>query len=315
MQNVIDGTKPIILFLMAIACNAGMQNIAIAKPAHVTRFGTPIAIGTQNHPLVRAIVNDHPAWFIVDTGAPVSVIDIRKASVLQLSTTERFARLPKQLVINNRETPIAYLNHLQIGSDDLGAGPVALVDLRGVLELDRVTNAKLDFSGIIGMDVLQKYAGLIDHRDRQILFGLSQDDLEAVIGPTSEYHRVPMRLTARGALEIEGFIGRNMYSFIADTGSFMTLIPYHVALQNQLPIRWDKVWAKQINLQPTPVGQAIVPEFMFENYDSSRAQVHVTVMPHRVSDLPYPYGGQIGSDFFLNHGALIDVANRALYIR
>ena len=77
-------------------------------------------------------------------------------------------RLPNQLVVNSREAPVARIKQLIIGSDDLGSGPVVLIDLHSFPEFRHNIFSRSEVVGILGLDVLQKYSGVIDFGKRQL---------------------------------------------------------------------------------------------------------------------------------------------------
>src|SRR5713101_5097409 len=91
--------------------------------------GITLNRSTGNHLFVSVRVNNRPAWFAVDTGAALSIVDSSKAKLLGLSKSTRVVRVPKQIEVNNRIVPVAIVDSLFVGPDNLGSGPVALIDL------------------------------------------------------------------------------------------------------------------------------------------------------------------------------------------
>jgi predicted aspartyl protease len=278
--------------------------------------GVTLSRSTGNHLFVSVRVNNRPAWFAVDTGAALSIVDSNKAKLLGLSKSTRMVRVPKQIEVNNRIVPVGVVDSLYVGSDNLGSGPVALIDLRDFRAKLRGSGNPVTMDGIIGLDILQRYNAVIDCRNQRIyLVDPGKDSSILKIIKRGRYNAVPMRITHSGALEVEGRIGRNRYSFVVDTGGFATLVPSQVARQNGIPIIGTTVNAKGIHSKERPVGVTIAPEFDLGKYALGPALVGVTGLPEGPDDLRYQFGGLIGADFFFDRSGIIDVGSKTLYFK
>ena len=279
--------------------------------------GITLSRSTGNHLFVAVRVNNRPAWFAVDTGAALSIVDSNKAKLLGLSKSNRVVRVPKQIEVNNRIVPVAVVDSLYVGPDNLGSGPVALIDLRDFRAKLRGSGHPVSMDGIIGLDILQRYNAVIDCRNQRIYLVDPGKDGRSIIkvAKKGRYNAVPMRITHSGALEVEGRIGHNRYSFVVDTGGFATLVPSQVARQNGIPVIGTTVNAKGIHSKERPVGVTIAPEFDLGKYSLGPALVGVTGLPEGPDDLRYQFGGLIGADFFFERGGIIDVGSKTLYFK
>jgi predicted aspartyl protease len=279
--------------------------------------GITLSRSTGNHLFVAVRVNNRPAWFAVDTGAALSIVDSNKAKLLGLSKSNRVVRVPKQIEVNNRIVPVAVVDSLYVGPDNLGSGPVALIDLRDFRAKLRGSGHPVSMDGIIGLDILQRYNAVIDCRNQRIYLVDPGKDGQSIIkvAKKGRYNAVPMRITHSGALEVEGRIGHNRYSFVVDTGGFATLVPSQVARQNGIPVIGTTVNAKGIHSKERPVGVTIAPEFDLGKYSLGPALVGVTGLPEGPDDLRYQFGGLIGADFFFERGGIIDVGSKTLYFK
>jgi predicted aspartyl protease len=279
--------------------------------------GITLSRSTGNHLFVSVRVNNRPAWFAVDTGAALSIVDSSKAKLLGLSKSTSVVRVPKQIEVNNRIVPVAVVDSLYVGRDYLGSGPVALIDLRDFQARLRGSGHRVTMDGIIGLDILQRYNAVIDCRNQRIYLTDPSKDAGAVIklAKKGRYNAVPMRITHSGALEVEGRIGRNRYSFVVDTGGFATLVPSQVARQNGIPVIGTTVNAKGIHSKERPVGVTIAPEFDLGKYPLGPALIGVTGLPEGPEDLRYQFGGLIGADFFFERNGIIDVGSKTLYFK
>jgi predicted aspartyl protease len=282
-----------------------------------TASGISLSRSTGNHLFVSVRVNNRPAWFAVDTGAALSIVDASKAKLLGLSKSTGVVRVPKQIEVNNRIVPVAVVDSLYVGRDYLGSGPVALIDLRDFRARLRGSGHRVTMDGIIGLDILQRYNAVIDCRNQRIYLADPDKNAGAIIkvAKKGRYNAVPMRITHSGALEVEGRIGRNRYSFVVDTGGFATLVPSQVARQNGIPVIGTTVNAKGIHSKERPVGVTIAPEFDLGKYPLGPALVGVTGLPEGPEDLRYQFGGLIGADFFFERNGIIDVGSKTLYFK
>ena len=302
-------------WLVYSAC-AFFPSVKASEPDQ-TASGISLSRSTGNHLFVSVRVNNRPAWFAVDTGAALSIVDSSKAKLLGLSKSTGVVRVPKQIEVNNRIVPVAVVDSLYVGRDYLGSGPVALIDLRDFQARLRGSGHRVTMDGIIGLDILQRYNAVIDCRNQRIYLTDPSKDAGAVIklAKKGRYNTVPMRITHSGALEVEGRIGRNRYSFVVDTGGFATLVPSQVARQNGIPVIGTTVNAKGIHSKERPVGVTIAPEFDLGKYPLGPALIGVTGLPEGPEDLRYQFGGLIGADFFFERNGIIDVGSKTLYFK
>jgi len=171
--------------------------------------------------------------------------------------------------------------------------------------------------GIIGLDILQRYSAVIDCRNQRIFLETPGTDPRSIVqyALRKRYKAVPMRITRSGALEVEGAIGVNRYSFVVDTGGFATLIPSQVARQNGIPVIGTTVNAKGIHSKERPVGVTIAQQFSLGRYPLGPALIGVTALPEGPDDLRHQFGGLIGADFFFEHAGIIDVGKQTLYFK
>ena len=180
-------------------------------------------------------VNNRPAWFAIDTGAALSIVDTNKAKLLGLSKGPGVVQVPKQIEVNNRVVPVALVDSLYVGTDNLGSGPVALIDLRDFRAKLRDSGHHVTMDGIIGLDILQRYNAVIDCRNQRIYLTVDggrrpTDRRQAKHG---RYKAIPMRITHSGALEVEGRIGRT------GTASLWTLVDLPPWCRRKWPSRME----------------------------------------------------------------------------
>jgi predicted aspartyl protease len=279
--------------------------------------GVELSRSTGNHFFVPVQVNHRSAWFAVDTGAALTIMDREKAKELGLSEQAQVVSLPRQIEVNDRTVPVAQISNLRLGDENLGSGPVALIDLRSFGAKLRDSGRPITMDGILGLDILQRYHAVIDCRSQRLFMTTSDSGQQAVVAAarSSRLRRVPLRISRSGALEIEGYLGHNRYSFVVDTGGFTTLLPLKVASQNGVVIMAAGIHAKGIHARPRPVYAAMAPDLVLGSYELGPTFLGVTALPEGPEDLQYPFGGLIGADFLIDHGGIIDIGNTTLYFK
>jgi predicted aspartyl protease len=264
------------------------------------------------------LVNRKPAWFAVDTGAALTIVDRKKAQALGLASLGKTVELPNQIEVNDRVVPVANLQNLSLGTQSLGSGPVALIDLTQFRAKLRTGGTAVPMDGILGLDIMERYKAIIDCVQERIYMQIgSPSDLAAVQTDIRRQHlkSIPMRITHSGALEIEGSLNGKRYSFVVDTGGFTTLLPVEVASQSGIPIIHTGVNAKGIHSKTRAVWAGIAPQLSIGKYNLGTTVVGITALPPGPEDLRYEFGGLLGADFFFEHHGIIDVGNQKLYFR
>jgi predicted aspartyl protease len=293
--------------------------VLIALPlvkASASTEGVLLSRTTGNHLFAPVLVNRKPAWFAVDTGAALTIVDAKKAHILGLSSLGKTVELPSQIEVNDRVVPVANLQNLSLGTQSLGSGPVALIDLTSFRARLRNDGTAVPMDGILGLDILERYRAIIDCSQQRIYLQIgSPADLSAVEMDIRKRHlkSIPMRITRSGALEIEGNLNGKRYSFVVDTGGFTTLLPLAVARESGIPIIHTGVNAKGIHSKTRAVMAGIAPQMGIGRYSLGTTVVGITDLPPGPEDLRYQFGGLLGADFFFQHHGIIDVGNQKLY--
>jgi predicted aspartyl protease len=293
--------------------------VLIALPcvkASESTEGVLLSRTTGNHLFAPVLVNQKPAWFAVDTGAALTIVDSKKAHQLGLALLGKTVELPSQIEVNDKVVPVANLQNLSVGRRDLGSGPVALIDLTAFRAKLRNDGTMVAMDGILGLDILERYRAIIDCGQQRIYMQIgSPSDLAGIQGEIRRRHlkSVPMRITRSGALEIQGSLNGRRYSFVVDTGGFTTLLPTKVATQSGMPIIHTGVNAKGIHSKTRAVWAGIAPEMNIGRYSLGTTIVGITALPPGPEDLTYEFGGLLGADFFFQHHGIIDVGNQKLY--
>ncbi len=293
---------------------SGLQGAATG-PADGGNLGVKLSRSTGNHLFAPVRINQRSAWFAVDTGAALTIVDSTRAKELGLKYQGGSVQLPRQIEVNSRVVPVAHVDALAVGTADLGAGPVALIDLKDFRGRLRETGNYVAMDGIIGLDIMQRYGAVIDCANQRIYLQTEGDPARDLLRQVrrQRYKAVPLRIARSGALEVEANIGSHRYSFVVDTGGFATLISLQAAAQNGVPVLGTTVNAKGIHSKEKPVGLGLAPGLELGRYQLGPTLVGVTALPDGPEDLRYPFGGLIGADFLFSRHGVIDVKHQRLY--
>jgi hypothetical protein len=176
-------------------------------------------------------------WWLVDTGAPGSTIAPSLRRDLSLPAPAAGAGVNPTVTRHGKAYPIAFAESVDINGTKLGPGYFR------VDQIDRIASEKtnaisggFEKGGIIGMNFLLKHGALINYKTLQIF--LSRQDSRLPL--TREgyermgYTYVPLRITPKGYVEVEGTIGGSTYSFLLDTGSFVSMLEPKIRERNHL---------------------------------------------------------------------------------
>src|SRR6201998_142944 len=113
------------LFSLRIPVFGVFYFVLIALPcvkASESAGGIMLSRTTGNHLFAPVLVNRKPAWFAVDTGAALTIVDRKKAQKLGLASLGKTVELPNQIEVNDRVVPVANVQNLSLGKQSLGSG-------------------------------------------------------------------------------------------------------------------------------------------------------------------------------------------------
>src|ERR1700740_526794 len=187
----------------------------------------PRKVGTSLALTVPVSVNgSKTTWWIVDTGAPICLIDPSFSTKLGLQADNKVGRFPVTMV-----------NNFRLGTFQC-SGIACVVRSIGELKTVELRNEGGSFEkgGVIGINLLAKYGGLINCRTQQIFLspsgnlGMSRQKYEAM-----GFTYIPMNVTSKNRLEVAGTLGSKEFSFFLDTGAYSTIVDNSIRNEANLP--------------------------------------------------------------------------------
>jgi predicted aspartyl protease len=259
-------------------------------------------------------------WFAVDTGAPVSLISPLSQQRLSLPSPSPGSGVKSTAKNRGRAYPVVFAQSVDFNGADLGSGylVVAPIDLMAN-EKSNAISGGFEKSGLIGMNFLLRRGALINYKTLQIFLTRQGSSLPLT---RSGYERmgytyIPLRITPRGYVEIEGIIGGSTYSFLLDTGAFVSALEPKIRDRNHLAYSTTRVTltAPYAGIKEARLTQATIPGFKLGNQDLGDFRIGFAETHTFDPGFLHEYGGVLGPDLLHYHEALIDLGNRALYLR
>lgn len=277
----------------------------------------PLRVGSQNELMLSASINGKRAWLVVDTGAPLTCIDQSRAAHFGLAPFNGRNGGPTVLV-NGVERSVSVVNSLQLGGVAIMGAPVVLVDLKSVSS--KVSRSKIREDGVLGLDLLFALSGVLDCSERRLYL---KTNLEKKPLPSSAFRakgwtEVPMRLV-NGHLVVRGRVEGQRVKLVTDTGSPVSVLDRAFCEQRGIETSRPVMAAHGLNFQDDSTAVAGIERFSVGRYEAGAVPVAVFDLAGLFNNSGVERkrqpDGLLGSRTLLKHGAIIDSANRKLYLR
>ena len=307
--------------LTALSILGSLFSIAGISRAELAFGYTKIIFAGQNHLVTPVSVNHSGVtWWLVDTGAPRSVIDPELASKLGLRAATT-AKTGEHDADRGRAFDIVLADDLLVGT--FHCGRTACVE-RSIKDIRTFRTSawtgKFDKTGIVGLDLLYRYGAIINIRAGKIFFspagnlGMSREGYEKV-----GFTYVPLHVTPSGRLEVVGTLAGRDYSFFIDTGAPGTIIDSSVRTAAKIPFaNGGGITAPFTDIKNARITYGIANDFRLADYNASGALlgfVPVNFEAEGFGHFSHPLAGILGIDFLYYRSALIDIGGRALYLK
>jgi predicted aspartyl protease len=278
--------------------------------------------GDQNHLFVPVSINSQSkSWWVVDTGAPISTITesaARKAS-LQGPEVASKIQIPASVKVEGQERQIVIARKMVSEGFDFGEQPLVVLRL-DALARERMQRLPESFEngGILGLPILKRYGALINCRTRQIFLNRDGGPLPVQRKAYQQmgFTYVPIKITPENHLEAIGTIGTGEYSFLIDTGAADTLIMTSIRQKEKVSFYNERTRLVGVHDFKNPsITSGSLPSFRLGDHDLSNSFVGFADLNLHQSEFSRPFGGIIGAEVLWDHRAIIDVGNRALYLK
>lgn len=312
------------LLLAAVLGLTGTPRASAAEPGPAP-LGFPgyqtvaLSRGMLNHLLMDARISGRKALLAVDTGAPFSVLDLGSSGKFGLGGPDPNSGIPATMTINGLPAETAILRDLEAGGMHFGSGPIAIVDLSSIKQRRRDRRSMWALDGIVGVDILRTYGGILDCRAPAILFrtGDTRINLAGTLAAAG-YVRIPMTMSSERLFTVPCSLNAKPFRMVVDTGASATTIDPSIATRLGLRAVLTKDVAGGVNTGDSRVSAAQAENLHIGGF----AVAPLTLAVVRVPQIPVgseeggrPLGGLIGNEILAQHHGIIDIDGLALYLR
>ena len=279
-------------------------------------------------PLVRAgnflfapvsINHAAPTWWLLDTGAPSSEVDIEAAKALRLLHGPDREGDPVNAIIAQHKL-IIQVGSLEVGSFSTGGAKLTAKSLSELNHGSLPSGWSGDFNrnGMIGMDILLRQNAIVDWSNQQIILAPTTDPARTRAAYEQEgFTYIPLSVTQENHLEVIGRVGNSEYRFYIDTGDPKTLIKQSVVEAENLPseITQAEVHSPLHHFENTRVYSVTAKGLQLGTFDLGGHKVSSASFELSDSEGGPPWAGLIGADILWSYDAVLDLGRRALYLR
>ena len=257
-------------------------------------------------------------WLGIATDFRVSLISLNASQALSLPTVNSAATLA---IVRDSGDKSAVGYAQSVKSMDTEFGPAYFVETPLSFPIARAGHGRVAFDkeGLLGTDFLVKHGAVINCRTAQIFF--SRDATKLPLTPKRYeemgFSYIPIRITPRGFVEVDSAIMGTTYSFLINTGTNETLLASAIEKQAHVATHRAGVLLSfpydGIKNEPVTIGR--LRGFKLGDHDLSDFDLSFGQLPSKNLGLLHDWGGIIGTELLIHRNAIIDLGNRALYLR
>ena len=279
----------------------------------------PLELSPQNHLIVRAFINGKLALLGVDTGAPVSAIDVSRQRHYGLDSTPSMPKLPPKLMINGASDTVGIAKSLRIGALTLVDEPMVAIDL-GREGRTASLPGEQEIDGILGADILFPTRAVLDCQRRLLILNLEPQS--RALTPGVDYRglrSVPIHVSEGYNLYVDGAINGAPALLMVDTGAFATLLHRSFVKRMKIPLRDTPFSSAAVNLKSRDVQIARIRRLSVGSIDIVGHNVGVMDLGGLIHGgllaAKPPVAGLLGSELLQRHHGIIDFGTRRLYLK
>jgi hypothetical protein len=307
--------RRLFLFVWAMA----LFHHPLLSIAGVQRNSTPL-VRAGNFLFAPVSINHAaPTWWLLDTGAPSSEVDIEAAKALRLLRGPEREGDPTNNITGQHKL-IIQVNSLEVGGFSTGGARLTAKSLSELNHGSLPAGWSGDFNrnGMIGMDILLRQNAIVDWSSQQIILAPTVDPARTRAAYEREgFTYIPLSVTPENHLEVIGRVGISEYRFYIDTGDPKTLLKQSVVEAENLPseITPAEVHSPLHHFENARVYSVTAKGLELGGFDMGGHKVRSASFDLSDSEGQLPWAGLIGADILWSYDAVLDVGKRALYLR
>ena len=260
---------------------------------------------------------------MVDTGAKTTALSDATYHSLLLNAAYTLPNgLPRAVNFNGIRTPLAQAPDFYVGQTNLGAVPVCLLPRNYLLDPSPVDKKGRLYNGLLGENILRHYSALIDCA-RLVLY-LNIDPARKLNQASAfirhGWTRVPISDTGN-ALTVPCVLNGHPFRLIVDTGAPFTNLDRNLLASARIGSHELGLRSGLIGTESQQAALVDLDHLQIGAYTATN--VHMTTVPQSLAAFGGPHDsrngspiiGLLGGDTLALNGAVIDIGNRALFLK
>jgi predicted aspartyl protease len=285
-----------------------------------------------NHFFVPVSINNKRAALMIDTGAPVTIIDKNSAGTFGLKVENTTITVGRIFGKRWERYGLSLAKSIALGNCVVTNVPVALADTSDMnpdapaaatgTHISAV-NRLPHLNGLLGAREMSKFGMIIDCA-RQMLYinpnGLSTAASQKLASFLSGrgFSRIPMRLTSGNHLEVPAVLNSHPTRLIVDTGAAVTTLDKRMASQAGVNMAGTEFVEDAGKGRVERLRTGDIKELTIRDFTIPKATVGVVNVSGDVlhsKNKEESNSGLIGAEHLAWNFAVIDVGGMALYLR
>jgi predicted aspartyl protease len=285
-----------------------------------------------NHLLVPVSINNRRAALMIDTGAPITLIDKNSAATFGLKVEGTASTVGGVFGKQWERYDMSMVKSIAMGNCVLTNVPVALSDeSRLNPEISSAptgshipTSMQMShINGLLGAREMRKFGMIVDCT-RQMLYvnpnGPSASVSQKLAGFLAGrgFTRVPMRLNSTNHFDVQGALNGHPTRFIVDSGAGTTVLGKEIAVRSGvlpggLPLVSDTSDGHRVHISGGEVNDLAIGDFKIAKAQVDVAPISGDVLKSKIAG--EANAGLLGEEYLSFNFAVIDIGGMSLYLR
>jgi len=285
-----------------------------------------------NHLFVPVSINNKRAALMIDTGAPLTIIDKNSAATFGLKVESTTVNVGGVFGKRSEHYGTSVAKSIAMGNCTVTNVPVALADESSMnTDISSVStgshiptvNKRPHLNGFLGSREMGKFGMIIDCT-RQMLYINPNGPSAAVSQKLASFlagrgfTRIPMRRNSSDHFDVSGGLNGHATRFIVDTGASTTLVDKKTAIQAGVGFAATMLAEDAGDGRVEPLGIGEIKELTIGDFTIPRATAVVVNVSGEVlhsKAAAESNAGLVGAEYLAFNFAVIDVGGMALYLR
>ena len=336
MRLAVAAAKRLLVLVLALLCMPGGLALASAEDNLGAFLGprgysaVPLQSHAGPHMEVTARINGVPGRFLVDTGAQITVVNTGSLRHFHLSAVKTGVRVYGAVGGPGERIEAAMASRLQLGPCEFTPFLLGVSNL-SALNQGRSSRHMGPFDGIIGADVLQSAAFIIDCPSLVLYArpadqpgaagtanGLPAGGLNDFLRPDG-YTEVPLKRTSISDFEVQANVNGRRALCLVDTGAAVTLLDTSVSRRAGIKLKRTAYTVGGAGGGRQQIAMGTVDTLRLDSLRVRNAIIAVSDISTGTGGPQEPgkppIDGYLGADFLREKRAVIDCSQMKLYLR